>query len=311
MEDMFEGELNLPQADFLFEKKEEEIRTFDVIPNTDESLQDYLKEIGRIKLLTREDEIRVGKEIKEGEKKSSLIAQKKLVQSNLRLVVNIAKKYTKRGVPFMDLLQEGSIGLIKAAQRFDYKRGFRFSTYATWWIKQAILRAISNNSRSIRIPVHMCDKIRNLKRAILQLSVKYGREPSDYELAQFLNIEEKKILSIKKAMIKEPVSLYTPVAEDLCIEDYLSARDEDSPHVKTENKMMFNDIKKSLEGLSEKERYIIEHRFGIEKIRTMTLEEIGKKLNFSKERIRQIEKEALKKLRKQNTKELGEYLNYS
>lgn len=308
MEDTFEDNCASTQFSLQCEEKEE-VQTFDVIPNKDEILQDYLKEVGKIKLLTKEQEVEIGKEIKEGNNKKSIIAQKKLAQSNLRLVINIAKKYTGRGVPFMDLLQEGSIGLIKAAQRFDYKRGFRFSTYATWWIKQSILRAISNNSRSIRIPVHMCDKIRLLKKAILELNVKLGRDPNDYELADFLQMNEKKIQSIKKSIIKEPISLYTPVAEDLCIEDYLSANENDTPHTKTEDKMLKNDIIKSLEILNKKERYIIENRFGIEKDRIMTLEEIGKTLHFSKERIRQIEKEALKKLRQQNNQELREYLN--
>ena len=243
------------------EEKEEEVQTFDIIPNRDEILQDYLREVGKIKLLTREEEIEIGRRIKESEKEKSIIAQKKLAQSNLRLVINIAKKYTGRGVPFMDLLQEGSLGLIRAAQRFDYKKGFRFSTYATWWIKQSILRAISNNSRSIRIPVHMCDKIRTLKKAILQLNVKFGREPSDLELGNFLNLNEKKIQAIRRAIIKEPISLYTPVADDLCIEDYLAADEEDTPHNKTEDKMLKNDIQKALEILNDKDKYIRRYNY--------------------------------------------------
>ena len=147
------------------ENDAEEIKTFNIIPNNDEVLQMYLKDVSRIKLLKKEEEVAVGKAIKEGSKKESQIARKKLIQANLRLVISIAKKYTGQGILFMDLVQEGSLGLIKAANRFDYKKGFKFSTYATWWIKQTIIRAIANNSRSIRIPVHMGDKIRNLKKS--------------------------------------------------------------------------------------------------------------------------------------------------
>ena len=166
----------------------EDIKTFNVIVNKDEVLQMYLKDVSRVKLLNREDEIEVGKMIKEGTKKESIIAKKKLIQANLRLVISIAKRYTGQGILFMDLVQEGSLGLIKAASRFDYKKGFKFSTYATWWIKQTIIRAIANNSRSIRIPVHMGDKIRNLKKATIKLSVDLGREPTDEELSDYLKI---------------------------------------------------------------------------------------------------------------------------
>ena len=159
--------------------EEEEIKTFNTIANKDEILQMYLKDIGKIKLLNRTNEATIGKTIKEGGKKEAKIARKKLIQANLRLVVSIAKKYTGQGILFMDLVQEGSLGLIKAAERFDYTKGFKFSTYATWWIKQTIIRAIANNSRTIRIPVHMSDKIRTLKRAIVKLSVDLGHEPED------------------------------------------------------------------------------------------------------------------------------------
>ena len=196
------------------DENREEIRTFSTIANKDEILQMYLKDIGRVKRLNRSSEIARGKAMKEGGRKEAQIAKKKLVQANLRLVVSIAKKYTGQGILFMDLVQEGSLGLIKAAQRFDYTKGFKFSTYATWWIKQTIIRAIANSSRSIRIPVHMSDKIRMLKIAIVKLSVQDGTEPSDEELGEYLKMDVKKIKAIKKAMIKEPVSLDTPVAQD-------------------------------------------------------------------------------------------------
>ena len=272
----------------------EEVRTFNTIANKDEILQMYLKDIGKVKLLNRTNETMIGKAIKEGNKKEAKIARKKLIQANLRLVVSIAKKYTGQGILFMDLVQEGSLGLIKAAERFDYK----FSTYATWWIKQTIIRAIANNSRTIRIPVHMSDKIRLLKRAIVKLSVDLGREPDDEELADYLKMDIKKIKSTKKAMIKEPVSLDTPVAQDLCLEDYIKDDIGKMPDVKIEKEFLHKDIIKALDILSEKERFILINRFGLLGRKTKTLEELGKILGFSKERIRQIEGEALKKLRK-------------
>ena len=209
----------------------------------------------------------------------------------------------------MDLVQEGSLGLIKAAERFDYTKGFKFSTYATWWIKQTIIRAIANNSRTIRIPVHMSDKIRTLKKALVKLHVELGREPVDEELADYLKLDVKKIKSIKKAMIKEPVSLDTPVAQDLCLEDYIKDDFKRLPDIKTEKEFLNRDIIKALDILSEKERFIIINRFGLCGRNTKTLEELGKILGFSKERIRQIEGEALKKLRKsKDTSELKNYL---
>ncbi len=292
------------------EEEQEEIKTFSTIANKDEILQMYLKDIGRIKLLNKSSEMALGKVIKEGSRKEAQIAKKKLVQANLRLVVSIAKKYTGQGILFMDLVQEGSLGLIKAAQRFDYSKGFKFSTYATWWIKQTIIRAIANSSRSIRIPVHMSDKIRTLKKAIVKLSVQKGSEPTDEELSDYLKIDEKKVKTIKRAMIKEPVSLDTPVAQDLCLEDYISDDEHKMPEIDTEKKFLNNDIINILDILNQKERFIILNRFGLGGRKTKTLEELGKILGFSKERIRQIECEALKKLRRsQEAKSLKDYLH--
>ena len=290
-------------------EEKEEIKTFSTIANKDEILQMYLKDIGRIKLLNKNSEMALGRTIKEGSRKEAQIAKKKLVQANLRLVVSIAKKYTGQGILFMDLVQEGSLGLIKAAQRFDYTKGFKFSTYATWWIKQTIIRAIANSSRSIRIPVHMSDKIRMLKKAMVKLSVDEGREPTDCELGDYLKMDEKKIKAIKKAMIKEPVSLDTPVAQDLCLEDYIADCESKMPEINTEKEFLNKDIIGILDILNQKERFILINRFGLGGRKTKTLEELGKILGFSKERIRQIECEALKKLRRsQEAKSLKDYL---
>ena len=310
MDKIIDKDLDLDFLNSLEDEEETEVKTFNNIMNKDEILQTYLKEIGKIKLLNKKSEILTGKIIKEGNKKEAIIAKKKLIQANLRLVVSIAKKYTGQGILFMDLVQEGSLGLIKAAERFDYTKGFKFSTYATWWIKQTIIRAIANQSRAIRIPVHMSDKIRLLKKAILRLSVNLGREPDDFELSEYLKMDEKKIKQIKKAMIKEPISLHTPVAQDLCIEDYIKDDDNTTPDCKAETKLLRENIKDLLNILTEREKYIITHRFALEGNSQKTLEELGKKLGFSKERIRQIEGEAIRKLRKNsNIEELKNYLS--
>lgn len=299
-------------ADYILEEKEDdidEIKTFNVIANKDEVLQMYLKDISKIKLLNKQDEYDIGKTIKEGNKKEAQIAKKKLIQANLRLVVSIAKKYTGQGILFMDLVQEGSLGLIKAADKFDYKKGFKFSTYATWWIKQTVIRAIANSSRAIRIPVHMGDKIRNYKRALTKLFVTLGREPNDFEIAKELKITTKKLDLIKNSIIKEPISFTTPIAQDLTLEDYISDTIQISPNEKIENIDFKKDINKALDVLNERERFIILNRFALGDRKNKTLEELGNILGFSKERIRQIEMEGLKKLRKsQNVQHLKDYL---
>ena len=290
------------------EIKNTEPKTFNSISKEDDLLQNYLKDVGKIKLLSFNEEQYLGKVIKENKKEKSLYAKKKLIQSNLRLVVSIAKRYIGQGVLFMDLVQEGSLGLIKATEKYDYSRALKFSTYATWWIKQSIIRAISNHSKTIRIPVHMNDKIRKYKRAYVDLSLKKGHEPTEKEIAEVLKINPKRIQTIKKSMIKEPISLDTPVTEDLSIQDYISDNSYNSPDTESIKHGLRNDIGKILKSLDSREQSIIIHRFGLNGERIKTLEELGQILGFSKERIRQIENEALEKLRKD--KELSSFKDY-
>lgn len=272
-------------------------KTFSSIAKEDDILQMYLKDVGKIKLLNSKEEKLLGKDIKEGELKKAEIAKRKLVQANLRLVVSIAKKYIGQGVLFMDLVQEGSLGLIKAAEKFDYSKNFKFSTYATWWIKQTIMRAIANNSKTIRIPVHMADKIRKYKKFYSSLSFELGREPTDKEMAEKLDLTVKNILAIKRAIIKEPISLETPVTDDLCIGDYIEDKSYNSPDIQAKNNAIKGGIQHILKMLSEREKEIINCRFGINGQTQMTLEQLGKNMGYSKERIRQLEEAALAKIR--------------
>lgn len=275
----------------------EEPKTFNSISNDDDILQMYLKDIGKIRLLNSKEEKALGKTIKEGKPTHAEIAKRKLVQANLRLVVSIAKKYIGQGVLFMDLVQEGSLGLIKAAEKFDYSKNFKFSTYATWWIKQTIIRAISNNSRTIRIPVHMTDKIRKFKRMYTTLSFELGRDPTDKEVAERLGMTFKQILSIKKALIKEPISLETPVTDDLNVGDYIEDKSYRSPENQTKNNVLKGSIGDILSTLPERERKIVCCRFGINGEIPRTLEQLGEIMGYSKERIRQLEDNALTKIR--------------
>ncbi len=300
----------IPEALDPQEENEHEEATFSTIAYKDDLLQMYLKDVGKVHLLKASDERELGQQIKEGNKKIADVAKKKLVQANLRLVVSIAKKYVGQGILFMDLVQEGSLGLIRAAERFDYSKGFKFSTYATWWIKQTIVRAIANNSRTIRIPVHMADKIRLIKKAQNDLCCKLGREASTEELSEELKISIKKVETILNAMKKEPISLDTPIAENLILEDYVPDESYKSPESQTNKTFLSSDVEKVLDDLSEKEKTILVNRFGIGGEKPKTLEELGKKMGFSKERIRQIENVAIKKLRHNSEiKHLKDYLN--
>ncbi len=285
-----------------------EPRIFNSIAKDDDILQMYLKDIGKINLLNSKEEKILGKEIKEGERKHADIAKRKLIQANLRLVVSIAKKYIGQGVLFMDLVQEGSVGLIKAAEKFDYSKNCKFSTYATWWIKQTIMRAIANNAKTIRIPIHMSDKIRKYKRAYSELNFTLGREPKDEEIAVKLGLSIKNITAIKRALIKEPISLETPVTDDLCVGDYIEDKSYNSPDTHAKNKSLEANVSTLLDTLTERERKIINCRFGINGEKTLTLEQLGKKLGYSKERIRQLEDLAIKKMRDQNISHFKDFI---
>ncbi len=278
--------LNLEQND--------EIKTFTVIPREEDILQVYLKEIGHIKLLKSEEEKELGRLIKE---QKDDVAKRKLVQANLRLVISIAKKYVGRGVLFMDLVQEGSLGLMRAAEKFDYTKNFKFSTYATWWIKQSIVRAIANNSKIIRIPVHMAEKIRKYKNAYTELYTKYDREPTEEEIADFMDLSVTKLRKIKQSVNLEPISLETKVTDDLCLGDFIEDKCGNSPDNCVNSSFLKSDLKNIFNNLTEREKKVVTARFGLDSNKPETLAQVGINLGYSKERIRQIEEGALEKIR--------------
>ncbi len=288
----------LNNLEFIDTTEVESPKTFSSIVNNDDILQMYLKEIGKKKMLTKAEEIELGRKIQEGILSEKEQAKKELVQANLRLVVSIAKKYIGQGVLFMDLVQEGSLGLIKAAEKFDYKKNFKFSTYATWWIKQTIIRAISNHSRTIRIPVHMLEKIRKYKRACSLASINNDMEFDEKTISKLSGLDSKKIDDVKNALKKEPVSLDTFVTDDLCIQDYVEDTSYSSPENNAQKLLQQKDIVRLLKTLDKREEEIIKKRFGIDNNEPKTLEQIGNSLGFSKERIRQLENIAIQKLRK-------------
>ncbi len=255
----------------------------------------YLKEIGRVPLLNPEDEPEIARRIKAGDEEAKNV----LISSNLRLVVSIAKKYVGRGLLFLDLIQEGNMGLVKAVEKFDYTKGFKFSTYATWWIRQAITRAIADQARTIRIPVHMVETINKLTRIQRQLVQDLGREPSAEEIAEKMgNISPEKVREIQKIAL-EPVSLETPIGEedDSHLGDFIEDKEATSPDEYANNQLLKDEINNVLKGLTEREEKVLRLRFGLLDGRTRTLEEVGREFNVTRERIRQIEAKALRKLK--------------
>ncbi|AND41542.1 MULTISPECIES: RNA polymerase sigma factor RpoD [Cytobacillus] len=254
----------------------------------------YLKEIGRVDLLSAEEEIALANRIEEGDEE----AKRRLAEANLRLVVSIAKRYVGRGMLFLDLIQEGNMGLIKAVEKFDYRKGFKFSTYATWWIRQAITRAIADQARTIRIPVHMVETINKLIRVQRQLLQDLGREPTPEEIAEDMDLTPDKVREILK-IAQEPVSLETPIGEedDSHLGDFIEDQDATSPSEHAAYELLKEQLEDVLDTLTDREENVLRLRFGLDDGRTRTLEEVGKVFGVTRERIRQIEAKALRKLR--------------
>jgi len=275
----------------------------------DDPVRMYLKEIGKVPLLTAEEEIEIAKQMEMGGEVAEA-AKKKLAEANLRLVVSIAKRYVGRGMLFLDLIQEGNLGLIKAVEKFNYTKGFKFSTYATWWIRQAITRAIADQARTIRIPVHMVETINKLIRVSRQLLQEKGREPQPEEVAEAMGISVEKVREIIK-IAQEPVSLETPIGEeeDSHLGDFIQDDDAPPPAEAASFTLMKEQLMGVLDTLTPREKKVLSLRFGLEDGRQRTLEEVGQEFNVTRERIRQIEAKALRKLRHPSrSKKLKDYL---
>ena len=275
--------------------------------NINDPVRMYLKEIGRISLLSSEEELDISMRIANGDED----AKNLLAESNLRLVVSIAKRYVGRGLLFLDLIQEGNIGLMKAVEKFDYGKGYKFSTYATWWIRQAITRALADQARTIRVPVHMVETINKMARIQRQLTLELNREPSEEELAEKMGVTVEKVREVMK-ISQEPVSLETPIGEedDSHLGDFLKDETSMSPEEYTTNEILKEEIKSVLMTLQEREQDVLELRFGLIDGTCHTLEEVGKRFNVTRERIRQIEAKALRKLRHPSrAKKLKDFLS--
>ena len=288
---------NRAQTEMDEEKVEEEADIDLSIPegiSIDDPVRMYLKEIGRVPLLSADEEITLAKRMEAGDEE----AQKELAEANLRLVVSIAKRYVGRGMLFLDLIQEGNLGLIKAVEKFDYNKGYKFSTYATWWIRQAITRAIADQARTIRIPVHMVETINKLIRVSRQLLQQLGREPSPEEIAEAMEISVERVREIMK-IAQEPVSLETPIGEeeDSHLGDFIEDQDAPAPAEAASFMLLKEQLEEVLDTLTEREERVLRLRFGLDDGRARTLEEVGQNFGVTRERIRQIEAKALRKLR--------------
>ena len=306
-----EDDALLDNEDMHMEEDEVDLENIDLSVPEGVSIEDpvrmYLKEIGKVPLLSAEEEIELAKRMENGDQ----AAKKRLAEANLRLVVSIAKRYVGRGMLFLDLIQEGNLGLIKAVEKFDYTKGYKFSTYATWWIRQAITRAIADQARTIRIPVHMVETINKLIRVSRQLLQEYGREPSPEEIAAEMDISEEKVREILK-IAQEPVSLETPIGEeeDSHLGDFIPDEEVPTPAEAAAFSMLKEQLVEVLDTLTEREQKVLKLRFGLEDGRARTLEEVGKVFNVTRERIRQIEAKALRKLRHPSrSRKLRDYLD--
>ncbi len=284
--------------DFVEEEEEENIdlEAVNLLEGigTEDPVRMYLKEIGTVPLLSAEDELKLAKRKAEGDN----IAKDRLIEANLRLVVSIAKRYTGRGMSFLDLVQEGNLGLIKGVEKFDYEKGYKLSTYATWWIRQSVTRALADQARTIRVPVHMVETINRMSKMQRKLTLELGYEPSTLELAVALDMTEEKVLEIMQ-IAREPASLETPIGEedDSNLGDFVADNNAVTPEQNIESVMLREHIDTLLEDLKEREKQVIILRFGLEDGHPRTLEEVGKEFNVTRERIRQIEAKALRKLR--------------
>lgn len=288
-----EGDPNIQE---LSKEEEFDLNDLSVPPGVkiNDPVRMYLKEIGRVDLLSADDEIQLAERIEQGDEE----AKRRLAEANLRLVVSIAKRYVGRGMLFLDLIQEGNMGLIKAVEKFDYRKGFKFSTYATWWIRQAITRAIADQARTIRIPVHMVETINKLIRVQRQLLQDLGREPTPEEIAEDMDLTPEKVREILK-IAQEPVSLETPIGEedDSHLGDFIEDQDATSPSEHAAYELLKEQLEDVLDTLTDREENVLRLRFGLDDGRTRTLEEVGKVFGVTRERIRQIEAKALRKLR--------------
>ena len=294
-----EDDLLLGDDDDIILSEEDEVEIIDDVDvlegvSTEDPVRMYLKEIGNVPLLSTEEEIELAKRVEEGDE----AAKKKLTEANLRLVVSIAKKYVGRGMPFLDLIQEGNMGLMKAVDKFDYSKGYKFSTYATWWIRQAITRGIADTGRTIRVPVHMVETINKTLRMTRTLLQELGREPTPEEVADRLNVPVSRVREVLK-ISRDPVSLDTPIGEedDSHLGDFIEDDSALSPADSAAFSMLREELNTALESLTDRERQVVELRFGLRDGRARTLEEAGREFNVTRERIRQIEAKALRKLR--------------
>ncbi|NLM44740.1 MAG: RNA polymerase sigma factor RpoD [Clostridiales bacterium] len=300
-----DADIDLPPMDDEDESVELDLSVPEGV-SIDDPVRMYLKEIGKVPLLSPEEEVELAKRMKEGD----LEAKKKLTEANLRLVVSIAKRYVGRGMLFLDLIQEGNLGLIKAVEKFDYEKGFKFSTYATWWIRQAITRAIADQARTIRIPVHMVETINKLIRVSRQLLQELGRDPLPEEIAEEMGLSEEKVREIQR-IAQEPVSLETPIGEeeDSHLGDFIPDDDVPAPAEAAAFTLLKEQLIEVLDTLTPREEKVLRLRFGLDDGRARTLEEVGKEFNVTRERIRQIEAKALRKLRHPSrSKKLKDYL---